>query len=67
MATRKHSHLHPRQFGRRMRKDPGEKQSPNFGEPNVSKTMDIDRPKIPKGPARHPHRRHAGRRTRRAR
>lgn len=66
MAT--HDHLNPGQFGQHPRKDPGEKKKAKFGaDPAGSKTMAVESAGLPKAPKRHPHRRHAGARTRRAR
>lgn len=63
-----HSHLNPRQFSKKpMKKDPGEQKAANFEGSNNTKTMSIDKPKLPSAPKRHPHRRHAGARSKRAR
>jgi hypothetical protein len=55
---------------RKVRSDPHNGNAPKRGKfsggPGEKKTMDIDKPKLPKAPESHPHRRHAAKRTRRA-
>lgn len=66
--TTRHSHLNPRQFGKKgPNKDPGDQKKAEFESTNKTKTMSIDKPKLPTAPRRHPHRRHAGIRAKRAR
>jgi hypothetical protein len=63
-----HSHLNPRQFkGRALTKDPSPDESPTFSGGTGSKTMKVERPKgLLKKPKVHPHRAHAGARSKRA-
>lgn len=55
-----------RQFGRGPKRDPGGVEKPKFGDPNATKTMTVDKPKLPHPLSRHPHRRHAGQRSKNA-
>lgn len=67
--TPHHSHLmlSDMQFGKKVKKDPGDQKTAAFEGANKTKTMSIDKPKLPAAPKRHPHRRHAGARSKRAR
>ena len=62
-------HLHPIQFSARAKKDPvHDKRKPRFSGQGGSKTMAVEAGQnLPTVPKRHPHRKHAGKRTRRAR
>ena len=59
--------LQPKQFGKR-RKDPMVKnEHPVFSGGQGSKTMPVEKPKgLKKSPKKHPHRNHAGVRSKRA-
>ena len=60
--------LSTHQFKGHMTKDPvHDKRPPKFGGGKGSKTMLIESKGLPTAPKIHPHRRHAGKRTRRAR
>jgi len=71
MAAKKkagNSVISGQQFSTKGKKDPNsDKRKPKFTGSEEAKTMQVDVARLPKPPRRHPHRRHAGARSRRAR